>query len=216
MVCSGESQRVTHYDVPAHDGALLQGEIVAGVYEHRALHPPVALEKDFHMPFRSIGHAYMVVMNPICDLEQDFKARFEEGHMRNVTPKDIDDSEPACVPHVLLCDAYTRDKIRPRILGRDLWRRLDNNQDERYHHLASGSVVDYLSGCESQVLPDLYLDFRKTLALPCGRLYDGILSGGIKRIAVLPRLHTCDLAHRYSAFLARVGLPDQPAWTTTS
>jgi hypothetical protein len=125
----------------------------------------------------------MIVMNADCDLEWDFKARFPSQQEQDQSP-DIDEDHPALIPFVFLCDVYGEEQIRPNIKGSDIWRRIKQNQDERYHHFVPAPLGNPPIGS----LPDLYLDFKKVLALPTRRLYEG-LARGIERIAVVPPIY---------------------------
>lgn len=193
------------YDVPPSSGALSQGEILAGIWEHRPLEPPVQLPEDAPIAVESVHHPLVIVVSSACDLEQDFKVRLPtrpgEGHGMS---EDELGRHPAIIPHVLFCDVYQEPDIRGRIAGSDIWRRIRGNQDERYHHLQSAPVGDPAR----EQLPDVYLDFRKTLALPTRRVYEGIQRDAITRVAVVPPLYIHDLIHRFYAFHSRVGLPD--------
>jgi hypothetical protein len=105
--------------------------------------------------------------------------------------------------HVLLCDLFSRDEIRPRFSGApDLWKRVEQNQDERYHHFDPSRV-----GEEPFGLNDVYLDFKKAFTLPMDRLYEGILSGSTERVAVVREFYIHDLIHRFYGFLSRVAVP---------
>ena len=190
------------YDVPPNCGPLVQGEILADIYEHRPLYPPMVAPEGIEILFHPIHHRLMVVMNPICDLDWDFKSRFEGGPIEQRDLSQNDDLSPL-VPHVLLCDAYERTAIRPRFQGRDLWDSIEENKNERYHHFKSAPIGEPQVGN----LPDLYLDFKKVIAIPCSGLYEALRQNGIKRVAVVPAIHSHDLMHRFYGFWSRVGLP---------
>ena len=85
----------------------------------------------------------------------------------------------------------------------DIWKRIRQNQDERYHRFEAAPVGEP----PVNQLPDLYLDFRKTMALPTGTLYEGLGSGKVMRLAVVPPVFVHDLMHRFYAYLSRIGLP---------
>lgn len=143
-------------------------------------------------------------MTADCDLEQDFYARFSDR--RPATVSDVvrrDYSDPPLVPYLLLCDMYEETEIRTRMPpGSAAWRRIGKNQDERYHHFEAAGYGGRRS------LPDLYLDFKKTFALPADNVYSGVDSGAVTRVAIVPPIYIHDLMHRFYGFLSRVGLPD--------
>lgn len=144
-------------------------------------------------------------MSPDCDLEWDFKARFpdQQSQEQLSSPSDISDL-PVSVSHVFLAKIYRREKIRSLIKGSDIWKRIENNQDERYHRFKESPVGEPLT----TVLPDLYIDFKKALAIPTKSLYEGLRVGGVRRIALIPDKYIHDLMHRYYGFLSRVALPE--------
>ena len=146
----------------------------------------------------------MIVLTADCDLLQDFKARFAGDKPQDQCPPESFESHPASLLDVLLCDVYEEAQIRGRIQGSDIWRRVKQNQDERYHCFASADVGDPTR----RRLPDLYLDFKKALTLPTDSLYEGLRNKGVERVAVVPPIYLHDLMHRFYGFLSRVGVPD--------
>jgi hypothetical protein len=185
-------------------GALRQGEILSDIWIHRPLHPPIEKTEGSPIDIRSYHHPLMVVMSPDCDLDHDFPVRFPDlqaqEQYQSVTE---DESLPAIIPQVLLGDLYKEDEIRSRIQGADIWRRIKQNQDERYHCFESASIGNPSRG----ELPALYLDFKKSLSLPTPSLYDGLRVNGVQRIALIPPIYIHHLIHRFYGFLSRVGLP---------
>jgi hypothetical protein len=196
------------YEVAPGSGALRQGEILADVWDHRVAQPPVEIpERSFEV--HSTLHHLVIVMTAVCDLDQDFKARFREpgGGQGLDAPLALDEEHPGLVANVLLCDVYQEESLRLRggtHIKTDIWRRIKQNQDERYHHFEPPSIEEP----PQAELPDLYLDFKRTLAVPTQRLYDGLRAGGVKRMAVVPSVYVHDLVHRFYSFLSRVGVPD--------
>lgn len=190
------------YDVTPNCGPLLQGELLTDIYEHRPLYPPMVAGKGTEIDYHPIHHRLMIIMNPACDLDWDFKARFPGGQLKEIDLAEVDSLSPL-VPHVLLCDAYERAQIQSHLTGDDHWRRIRGNQVERYHYFPATPIG------EPQVaeLPDLYLDFKKTIALPCSGLYEALRQNGIKRIAAVPAVYLHNLVHRFYGFWSRVGLP---------
>src|SRR5713101_8242716 len=75
-------------------------------------------------------HPLMVVMSPDCDLEQDFKVRFATPEAREQYHSEtVDETLPAVIPQVLLCDLYEESQIKERMPGTDIWKRVRQNQD---------------------------------------------------------------------------------------
>ncbi len=190
---------------PPQFGALHQGEILGEIWEHVPRYPPIESQSGQSFPIDSVRYEFVVVMSPDCDLEWDFKARFpdQQSQEQLSSPSDISDL-PVSVSHVFLAKIYRREKIRSLIKGSDIWKRIENNQDERYHRFKESPVGEPLT----TVLPDLYIDFKKALAIPTKSLYEGLRVGGVRRIALIPDKYIHDLMHRYYGFLSRVALPE--------
>ena len=192
------------YDIPPNSGPLRQGELLGDIWEHRPPHPPVEMPQGSTVEVTSIHHPFMIVMTADCDLEQDFNARFSEKNAaEQAAETTAEQKHPALVPHVLLCEVYDSNQIRPRVPGSDVWKRIQQNQDERYHHFPPAQIGDR----PVDEFLDLYLDFKKTLALPTENLYLA-LAQGVSRLALVPSPYIHDLMHRFYGFLSRVGLPD--------
>jgi hypothetical protein len=195
------------YDDPSpHFGPIRQGEILADLWEFRPLVAPVATSQGTSPEVIPVYHPFVIVMSADCDLEQDFKVRFGGHQAQEVYAEGIpQEGQPAILPHVLLCAAYKSEEMtRPRIPGSDVLRRIRQNQDERYHYFHATGI----GNSSSNSVPELYLDFKKMLALPTQSLYNGICNGGLKRIAMVPNIYVHDLMHRFYGFLSRVALPE--------
>lgn len=189
---------VFRYNTPRNSGPLVQGEILSGIWELRPQRPPISTDEGASLEINPMEHPLVVVMTAVCDMEQDFDARFN-----NPDGAESDPNSPRLVPQTLLCDVYTHEDIRPRFRGMpDVWRRIKQNQDERYHHLNAGDIGDP----PTDRLSDLYLDFRKILALPTRSIYEG-LELELNRVAVVPDVFIHDLIHRFYGYLSRIGLP---------
>lgn len=194
------------YDAPPEVGALRQGELLGEIWEYRPEHPPIALPQDTSIQYRAVHHPLMMVMNPDCDLEWDFRSRFpDESAQSTYTPAPEASKPNILISHVLLCDVYEKGNIIDRVSpGRDIWKRIEQNQDERYHHFRPAPIGD----SSTNELLDLYLDFKKVFGLPTESLYEGLRANAVKRIALVPPTYIHDLTHRFYGFLSRVGLPE--------
>lgn len=192
------------YDVASETGPLRQGDVIGPLWEHRAVYPPSTIRLGKSVGVRSIAHALVVVLSPDCDLIWDYEMRFDsEPDAADLEVATEDHS--SAVTHVLLCDLYSYEEIRPRFKGKpDVWDRVRRNQDERYHHLDSSRVGE---GGEL-VVNDLYLDFKRVFSLPTDRIYEGVLSQEVERTAVLREVYTHDLIHRFYGFLSRIAVAE--------
>jgi hypothetical protein len=194
------------YDVPPQFGALRQGEILTGICEYRPRLAPIAQTHQTGVDVVPIHHPYMIIMTADCDLDWDFKARFANQQAEEFYDDEVilqHEALPAIIPHILLCEVYDSAAVRARVPASDIWKRIRQNQDERYHYFQATSIgepsIDQLS--------DVCLDFKKTLALPTQSIYNGICAHGIHRFAIVPPIYIHDLMHRFYGFLSRVGLP---------
>ena len=189
--------------MPPSSGALRQGEILSEVWEYRVDFPSVKLPS--HYTVQPIEYPRLIVMAADCDLLWDYESRQRIG--RN----EVDESnENSILPHILLCRAYEQAEIRNTrpTINSSIWQRISKNQDERYHHLNAADV----GGDPTNNLPDLYLDFKKSLSIPTSHIYSGMESSDessrINRIAIVPPIYVHDMMHRFYGFLSRVGTPD--------
>ena len=80
----------------------------------------------------------------------------------------------------------------------------EKNQDERYQHLTASAVGEP----GALALHDLYADFKKVFSISTDRLYEGLLNGGITRVAILHEANTHDVIHRFYGFLSRVAVEE--------
>lgn len=192
-----------HYD-PPQSGALRQGEILGDIWEHVPQYPPIESQPGQSFSIDSVHYEFVVIMSPDCDLEWDFNSRFPDQQSRESLSQADISHLPVSVSHIFLAKVYQRDKIRPSVPGKDIWKRIEQNQDERYHHFKEAPVDE-----STIVLPDLYIDFKKALAIPTKSLYEGLRVKGVKRMALIPNIYLHDLMHRYYGFLSRIGVPEQ-------
>lgn len=196
------------YDQPSVNGPLLQGEILAAIVEQKANAPANELPLGTQVDVTPISHPFVMVMTAVCDLEQDFDTRFSQSGSDDIpTTNDVSEREPKLVQrlvqHMLLCDVYTDDELHPLISGGDIWRRIRQNQDERYHQLTSTSIAE-----TDMSLPDFYMDFKRNFTLPTSKVYDALFSKNVRRVAVVPPVYVHDLMQRFYSFLSRVGVPE--------
>jgi hypothetical protein len=192
------------YDPPPSGGSLRQGELLGPIWEHRSLAPPVEVQAGEEARIRAVRHELTVVMTADCDLLWDFNARFPTEEAKDaltLVNSDHEDSAIA-VPHVLVCEAYAEVDARTRVRESRLFKLIQQNRDERYHHFSEAPIT----GTE-EVLPDVYIDFKKSLAVPTAQLYEGIRVGGVLRKATVPPVYRHDLMQRFYAYLSRVAVP---------
>ncbi|MBI2918103.1 MAG: hypothetical protein HYY01_08920 [Chloroflexi bacterium] len=171
---------------------LRQGEILEGLFE---LRPVPAEEKiDFNKtaPVQKFDHTLAVVVTQDCDLDWDYKAR--QGQT----------GDDKLLEHVFLCALFPPEEIRVRgRLGHDLFKRVIQNQDERYHYFSEALI-----GESQSLMPKLCIDFKKVFSLPVDFVYYLTSNGYAVRKAILPAPYLHDFVHRLHAFLGRIAIPD--------
>lgn len=214
---------VLRYDLPPASGALRQGEILGDVYEHISNLPASRSQERQESLVESVKHNLLIVMSPDCDLDFDFKARFpnKEGKeqpksiqefmelgkilLHIILAKistDITPTLPSTILKVLFAKVCDKATIGTRFVKTEVWKLVTQNQNERYHYFPEAPIGDP----PINTLPELYIDFKKSISIPTQSLYAGLHGGEIKRIGLVPDRYIHDLMHRFYGFLSRVGV----------
>ncbi len=141
--------------------------------------------------------AIAVVMTQECDLEQDYKLRFDDA-----TAKEDVEQHFNALQTVALCEAYPIEELA-RVVSGYSHKRARDNQFARYHCLEAGATPD------SESLPGLVLDLRRVFAIPVVPLYGQLSTEEAKarRVGVIPDLHSHDLMQRSYSYQSRVAVP---------
>lgn len=186
------------YDPAPEATALRQAEVLLDLTEYRA----VALDAEGALEYVVVQHDVVVVMSQDCDLEQDCDVRFPAD--REPAPAEEVELGVNTLVQVLLCDAYPEAEIQAKFdnFGSRDWRRVRQNQNERYHHFEAAAI----GTAGENMIEALYLDFRKHFTVPTGFLYDRIAAGDVKRRAIVPAIYSHDLMHRFYGFQSRVAI----------
>lgn len=187
------------YESSSASPALRQAELLQNLIEYRA----VGVDDQGGLEYLIINHAAVVIVSQDCDLEQDCALRFPVD-AEALRAEEIE-LHTNSLAQVLLCDAYHEAEIRSKLtnFGSSDWKRVKQNQNERYHSLAAAQV-----GTDAEDVVDaVYIDFRKHFTVPTGFLYDRIVAGDVVRRAVVPPVHSHDLMHRFYGYQSRVALP---------
>lgn len=179
---------------PSNLGAqsgLRQGEILSNVVRIQVRLPSLGAAEQRIEP---VVHSFAVILTQDCDLEQDFKAR--QGQNK---PDKL-------IPNVLFCHVATAEQLRGTMgITTDIWKRISQNKDERYHFLQK---VGDDSEALHQGLPELGLDFKHYFTLPTDELYHRIENGEAKRRCILVSPYLEHLSSRFAHFICRVALPE--------
>jgi len=199
---------------------LRQGEIVSNLFEFK-LQMSEEVKSINDVPetaeFDPIAHSYVIVVSQGCDLEWDYRARSEGA------------SDDKLLTHILFCALFPLDEVRSRSgLKSELWKRVRQNQDERYHHLDEALLVnteqftnefvaamhkmsseDFHKKHETaEIVPELIADFKTTFSLPTEFTYWLVSTGLANRKGALFPPYLEDFMHRLYSFLGRVATPD--------
>lgn len=185
----------------AGNGPIRQAELITSVSEFQTIS---ATDGDpTEIATRKVEHPLVIVLSQDCDLEQDFNARYPSGKPQ--LDRAEADVHPSALSHILLCDAHEENELRKRLpesTGSKDFRRIAQNQNERYHRIESAEIADTGSAVEA-----LFLDFRRHFSVPCPDFYEQLDLGAVGRTARLPAYYLHDLNHRFYSYLARVAIP---------
>jgi hypothetical protein len=137
-------------------------------------------------------HPFAIILTQDCDLLWDFEARAskQSGELNGV----------------LIFELESAPVSRTKITGSDIWKRIRQNRDDRYHILEA--VPPHLD-LVAEGLPAPVIDFKKYFTLPADEIYRqcGLSEGGARRRCRLEMPYREHLQHRASYYFRRVMLP---------
>jgi hypothetical protein len=137
-------------------------------------------------------HPLAIILTQDCDLDWDFKARSDNNLANKL------------LPNILLCELWLSEQLRgEQNIKSDLWRRIRNNADERYHVLPQAAPEVDLLGLG---FPELALDFKRVFTIRADELYFRLNSEAQRR-ACLQGLFMQDVSTRFGYYQLRVPLP---------
>jgi hypothetical protein len=184
---------VTIYARSTTNAPFRQGEILTDVLQYRR--SLASFRANTH-ELAETRHPFAIVISQDCDLERDYYAR-------NPGPGE-ETSDAKLIPNIFVLEAVTVDELRltsPK--GKDIWKRIQQNKDERYHVLESVSAeCDNLDGG----IPALGVDFRRHFSVPTDELY-AQCDVAAKRRCCLISPYLEHFTRRFADFLSRVALP---------
>lgn len=203
-------QVVKYASVPPGN-RLHQGEILAGLVRVRQSLDSIGND---NVRVEETTHPFVLVLTQDCDLSQDATARGIEAQAL-ADPLLLNDEEfrkkhenapKYQIVNVLLCEAVPTSELKAYVPpGKDIWKRIIQNKDERYQCLeAVPSEQDSTSGG----VPSLACDFKRFFTVPADEIYKRIKLGQIARRSRLVTPYAEHLLHRFCNFQARVPLPE--------
>jgi hypothetical protein len=172
----------------AEVGALRQGEILSGV----TLYDYLPEGSEIQPKIKS----FAIVVNQDCDLIQDFDRRQATGEGN--------------LEHALLIEGQLAEVVRPTIGGRDLWKPVSQNKNERFQLFSR--IIAERDAC-GEGLPSLMFDFRAFFSVPVPEIYRQIQAGEARRRCRLADIYRENFQQRLAAFLSRIPLPEPHTFT---
>ena len=173
---------------------LRQGEIIDNLFEFK-LQIPAQESIDYvrkRAKFDPISHPSVIVVSQDCDLEWDYKARFEGASVHKL------------IAHILCCSLFSRYEITDETKQKSrMFELLKQNQDERYYYLAEAPV----NGTED-TLPEMVADFKTVFSLPTEFVYWLVSTGQAIRKGGLLSPYLEHFMDRLYHFLGRVATPE--------
>lgn len=183
-------------------GAFRQGEILSDVVQsHISLDSVNPDAKEIAVEQKIHPHA--IILTQDCDLDWDFKARQQGEHGNRFQLKQV--------PNTLFCELIPADMLRGQmrdagVSGSDLWKRITQNRDERYHWFPEASNEGDRMG---QGLPALVADFKRVFTVPTDEVYTR-LHYGTRRRSMLKTPFLQHFSARFGFYCLRVALPEIP------
>jgi hypothetical protein len=173
------------YTTTELDGELRQGEIITGITQYTW--------DEQSEEVIVLRHSFALIASQDCDLLWDYEARSKE--------------EATDLNGVLLFEAELWSKVKPAVGGRDIWKPLGQNKNERYQFL---EAIDPACDLYGYGIPALVVDFKRVFTIGSGeverqlRLRDGIAR---RRCRLVPPYRE-QVQTRAAFYLSRVGLPE--------
>jgi hypothetical protein len=185
---------------PSEGGALRQGELITGLVQIKiALELVDAESQDIQIDQEE--HPFAIVLSQDCDLEQDWQAR--QIITGPSTGLEVLRPIGAPLPAILFAQVHDARDLKGRVGASNLWQRVRQNKDERYHFLET-----ILSGDDAmeEGLPELGIDFKRYFTLPTEEVYKR-LEGSAHRRCRLRSPYLEHLSTRFCYYQFRVALP---------
>ena len=138
-------------------------------------------------------HPFAVVATQDCDLLWDYEGTRE--------------GKPSDLNGVLLYEAEPADQAKTKLpRGNDIWKRIIQNRDERYHLLESVRADD---DCVGEGIPGLIIDFKRFFTLAASEIYRQItIAESARRRCRLEMPYREHFQTRAAFYFQRVMLPE--------
>lgn len=183
--------RVPKFTPSTPGAALRQGELISNIVQ--ATQTLATIGGDA-ATLTEIRHPLAIVLTQDCDLENDFAARGGA------------DAKPPPLPNILFCEVTTADALKGALPpGKDIWKRITQNKDERYHCL---ELVPPDQDATAEGLAASGIDFKRYFTVPAAEVYRRIELGEAVRRCRLTSPYAEHLSSRFAFFQLRVALPE--------
>ncbi|MBM3326022.1 MAG: hypothetical protein FJY65_03420 [Calditrichaeota bacterium] len=175
-------------------GRIFQCEILSDFPHYIPLHSQPTLVKQ-------VNRSLVMGLSQDCDLEQDYNLR--NDHSINVNEKE---AESQYLPFLILLELFTEDRIRSerKYLKSDIWRKIRDNNDERYQYLR---VIQSEDDLLNEGIPASVIDFKRSFTVETSYVYHSIQSGNIKRRSIVKTPYAEAILSRFGNYISRVALP---------
>lgn len=183
---------------------LRQGEILTNITQYKPTN--FNDESSTDIDFQPLIHPYAIIVTQDCDLDWDYKARFNDDQKLEI-------SSPKFLNSIILCEIDTAEKIRKieetkgkKLLNSRDWNLVSSHRHERFYFFEK---IPSDFELEKEGLPELTTDFKKVFGISPEFLYHQIESGDVKRRSILVSPYLEHFSKRYYNFHSRVALPHQ-------
>jgi hypothetical protein len=202
---------VEKYTAVASGERLHQGEILTGLVRVRQSLVSIG---SHDISVDEITHPYLIVMTQDCDLAQDADARElqataakDQSLLNDLEfKKKLDNAPKLKIENVLFCEAMSTSEMRSNLPpGKDIWKRIIQNKDERYQCLEAVPPPQDLA---KEGIPSLGCDFKRFVTIPIDGVYRRLEIEPTLRRTRLLTPYAEHLLHRYCNFQCRIPLPE--------
>lgn len=203
--------QVDKYAAVVSGERLHQGEILTGLVRVRQSLDSIGLQ---NIDVDEVTHPYLIAMTQDCDLAQDADAReVERRGVNNPSllndadfKKKLDNAPKLKIENVLFCEAMSTPDMKNSVPpGKDIWKRIIQNKDERYQCLEAVPAEQDLA---RQGMPSLGCDFKRFVTIPVDEVYKRLELNPAIRRARLQTPYAEHLLHRFCNFQSRIPLPE--------
>lgn len=181
------------YSISEVGKPLRQGEILSNLQQYNLV---VSSIEDPQPKVAPKKHPWVIVLSQDCDLDQDFKQRFQQDT--------YPDKNFPLIPNVLFCEVREATEIRSSPgMKSHIWKSIVGNNNFRYEFMQKIPPDKDFMGLG---IPELVIDFKSFFTLPTEEVYSFLGNEKIKRHSWLNSPYLEHLKSRFFFYQSRVGL----------